>query len=73
MLRLDPDLGYFRNAGVNVMAFDDIYPEGHQSGVSILMHGRRIARTARIQRRPGKIRSEGRRDDLPNHSMGRSG
>ena len=41
--RLDPQLGYFRNEGVNIMAFDDIYPEGHQSGVSILMHGRRIA------------------------------
>ncbi len=42
-LQLDEKLGYFRNAGVNVMAFDDIYPEGHQSGVSVLMHGRRIA------------------------------
>ena len=28
--------GYFQNRGVNVMAFDDIYPEGHQSGVSLI-------------------------------------
>ena len=35
--------GYLQNAGVDVMAFDDIYPEGHQSGVSIIMHGNRIA------------------------------
>ena len=33
--RLDARLGYFRNEGVNVMAFDDIYPEGHQSGVGM--------------------------------------
>ena len=27
--------GYFKNAGVDVMAFDDIYPEGHQGGQRI--------------------------------------
>ena len=52
MLRLDPELGYFRNAGVNVMAFDDIYPEGHQSGVSILMHGQRIATNGDLRFEP---------------------
>ena len=35
--------GYFRNGGVDVMAFDDIYPEGHQGGVSLIMYGNRIA------------------------------
>ena len=25
---------YFENGGVNVMAFQDIYPEGHQGGVA---------------------------------------
>ncbi len=24
---------YYRNGGVDVMAFDDLYPEGHQGGV----------------------------------------
>lgn len=42
-LRLEKERGYFRHHGVNVMVFDDIYPEGHQAGVSVLMHGRRIA------------------------------
>jgi len=37
------DNGYFQNKGVDVMAFDDFYPEGHQSGVSIIMHGSRVA------------------------------
>ena len=31
--------GYFKNQGVDVMAFDDIYPEGHQGGVCIIMNG----------------------------------
>ena len=49
-------LGYFQNQGVNVMAFDDIYPCGHQSGVSILMHGRRVATNGdiRFEQTPGQ-------------------
>lgn len=48
--------GYFSHEGVNVMAFDDIYPEGHQGGVSILMHGRRIATSGdiRLEATPGQ-------------------
>ena len=34
---LEKERGYFRHHGVNVMVFDDIYPEGHQAGVSVLM------------------------------------
>ena len=34
--------GYFKNQGVDVMAFDDIYPEGHQGGVCIIMNGHRV-------------------------------
>lgn len=51
-LRLDVGRGYFRNEGVSVMAFDDIYPEGHQSGVSILMNGRRIATCGDVRFEP---------------------
>lgn len=53
---LDPKLGYFQNLGVNVMAFDDIYPAGHQSGVSILMHGSRVATNGdlRFEQTPGQ-------------------
>ena len=41
--KLNTKTGYFQNKGVDVMAFDDFYPSGHQSGVSIIMHGNRIA------------------------------
>jgi hypothetical protein len=50
--KLDTTSGYFRNGGVDVMAFDDIYPEGHQSGVSIIMHGNRIATNGDIRFEP---------------------
>ncbi|WP_271754097.1 glycoside hydrolase family 9 protein [Cohnella sp. JJ-181] len=38
------------------MAFDDIYPEGHQSGVSIIMHGNRVATNGdiRFEQTPGQ-------------------
>jgi len=34
---------YFEMPGVNVMAFQDIYPEGHQAGVVLIQHGVRVA------------------------------
>jgi len=49
---LNPEKGYFQHCGVNVMAFDDIYPEGHQSGVSILMHACRVATNGDIRFEP---------------------
>ena len=54
--QLDTKSGYFKNQGVDVMAFDDIYPEGHQSGVSIIMHGNRIATNGdiRFEQTPGQ-------------------
>jgi len=50
--------GYFRNRGVDVMAYDDIYPEGHQGGVSLIMHGNRVATN-------GDIRLEAARPKVP--------
>ena len=44
--------GYFRNQGVDVMGFDDIYPEGHQGGVSLIMHGHRVATNGDIRLEP---------------------
>lgn len=32
--QLDSRTGYFKNNGVDVMAFMDIYPVGHQAGVA---------------------------------------
>ncbi|MDR1555982.1 MAG: glycoside hydrolase family 9 protein [Tannerellaceae bacterium] len=50
--KLNPTSGYFQNKGVDVMAFDDIYPEGHQSGVSLLMHGNRVATNGDLRFEP---------------------
>ena len=36
-------LEYFERQGVNVMVFQDIYPEGHQGGISIIQNGVRVA------------------------------
>ncbi|MDR0543485.1 MAG: glycoside hydrolase family 9 protein [Dysgonamonadaceae bacterium] len=44
--------GYFNNRGVDVMAFDDIYPEGHQSGISLIMHGNRVATNGDLRFEP---------------------
>ena len=53
---LDKERGYFKYGGVEVMAFDDIYPEGHQSGVSVVMHGNRVATNGdlRLEQTPGQ-------------------
>lgn len=50
------EAGYFVNEGVNVMSFDDFYPEGHQGGVSIIMNGKRIATNGdiRMEATPGQ-------------------
>lgn len=50
------DPGYFEMPGLNVMAFSDYYPEGHQGGVSIIHHGIRIATNGdvRLEATPGQ-------------------
>ena len=54
--QLDASLGYFQHHGVSVMAFDDFYAAGHQSGVSIIMHGDRVATNGdvRFEQTPGQ-------------------
>lgn len=49
-------LGYFQNYGVDIMAFDDIYPEGHQGGLGIIMNGDRLATNGdiRLEISPGQ-------------------
>ncbi len=44
--------GYFSNAGVDVMAFSDFYPEGHQGGVCVIMNGQRVATNGDIRMEP---------------------
>lgn len=48
--------GYFRRQGADIMAFQDIYPEGHQGGVSIVQHGVRVASNGdlRLEPTPGQ-------------------
>ncbi len=49
-------LEYFELAGINVMAFQDIYPEGHQGGVAVIMNGKRLATNGdlRLDETPGQ-------------------
>lgn len=53
--KLTPE-GYFQNQGVDVMAFYDFYPEGHQGGVCVIMHGNRVATNGdiRFEATPGQ-------------------
>lgn len=48
--------GYFEMPGLNVMLFSDFYPEGHQSGLTIIQHGVRVAANGdlRLEISPGQ-------------------
>ena len=35
--------GYFEMPGIMLMVHNDIYPEGHQGGITIIQHGSRVA------------------------------
>lgn len=50
------DAGYFNCEGIDVMAFSDFYPEGHQGGISLLMNGKRVATNGdlRLEPTPGQ-------------------
>lgn len=50
------DKGYFARPGLNVMVFSDYYPEGHQTGVTIIQHGTRAAANGdlRLEASPGQ-------------------
>lgn len=53
--KLNPD-GYFNCEGVDVMAFSDFYPEGHQGGICVIMNGQRVATNGdiRLEATPGQ-------------------
>ncbi len=48
--------GYFEKPGLNVMVFDDYYPEGHQGGVAFIQNGSRVATNGdlRLNADPGQ-------------------
>ena len=73
--RLNPETGYFENMGVTVMAFNDIYAAGHQSGVCLIMHGNRVGTNGdlRLEQTPGQWqplpRAVERKVDAENHCI----
>ncbi|MCW8127308.1 glycoside hydrolase family 9 protein [Microbulbifer halophilus] len=54
-LRLN-DKGYFSKPGLDVTVFADIYPDGHQTGVTVIQHGVRTAASGdlRLEASPGQ-------------------
>jgi hypothetical protein len=57
----DPDLtlspgGYLTRPGLDVIVFDDIYPDGHQTGVTVIQQGTRVAANGdlRLEPEPGQ-------------------
>ena len=54
-LRINDD-GYFSKPGLDVTVFSDIYPDGHQTGVTIIQHGVRVAANGdlRLEASPGQ-------------------
>ena len=48
---------YFERPGINVMYGQDYYPEGHQGGLSVIMHDERIASNGdvRLEPSPGSV------------------
>lgn len=48
--------GYFEMPGLNVTVFSDIYPDGHQTGVTVIQHGVRTAANGdlRLEESPGQ-------------------
>ena len=41
--------GYFESNGANVMVFSDVYPEGHQGGLTLVMNGQRVAANGEVR------------------------
>jgi hypothetical protein len=50
------DRSYLSGPGLDVIVFSDIYPEGHQTGVTVIQHGRRVAANGdlRLEVSPGQ-------------------
>lgn len=50
------DKNYFSMPGLDVTVFSDIYPDGHQTGVTIIQHGSRVAANGdvRLEISPGQ-------------------
>ncbi len=53
---LDKNTGCFNFSGVEIMTFNDKYPEGHQGGVTLIMNDKRMAQGVdlRFEQTPGQ-------------------
>jgi len=66
---------YFEAPGINVMVFQDIYPDGHQGGLSIIQNGVRVATNGdvRLDPAPGQWqpmpKQDGRIVDAANNTI----
>jgi len=67
--------GYYEVPGLNVMAFQDFYPDGHQGGITVIQNGIRVLANGdvRLEAAPGQwspIPQKGNRDiDLDNNEI----
>ena len=41
--------GYFEMPGLNVLVYNNTFPEGHQGGVEIIQHGNRVATNGELR------------------------
>ncbi|MCR4617149.1 MAG: glycoside hydrolase family 9 protein [Lachnospiraceae bacterium] len=50
------DSGYFKSGNVDIMAFNDFYPAGHQSGVTLVINDKRLVANGdvRFEQTPGQ-------------------
>jgi endoglucanase len=46
------DNGYFEMPGLNVLVYNNTFPEGHQGGVEIIQHGSRVATNGELRLSP---------------------
>ncbi|MGE5795192.1 MAG: glycoside hydrolase family 9 protein [Ignavibacteria bacterium] len=44
--------GYFEMPGLNVLVYNNTFPEGHQGGVEIIQHGNRVATNGELRLSP---------------------
>ena len=49
---LSAETGYFSSQGVDLIAFEDIYPAGHQGGISLILHGERLCANGDVRFEP---------------------
>ncbi|MGD8779149.1 MAG: glycoside hydrolase family 9 protein [Ignavibacteria bacterium] len=58
--------GYFEMPGLNVLVYNNTFPEGHQGGVEIIQHGNRVATNGELRLSP----SPGQWQPIPKLGVG---